>query len=1109
VNPEPFPTHKLAFRLLGAPEVRQDGKVIVGLTSAKAQALLYYLTMTRRVHTRAALAGLLWGESGEEQARSNLRKVIQQLREQLNEYLIIKRDAIQLCVELDYWVDASEFVAKLGQASTAVEPDPLQQAIALYRGDFLEGFYVREAPEFETWMLTERARLRALLLQGLDTLAERYARGGDLPQAITTARRMLELEPWREESHRQLMAWLAQNGQRSAAFAQYEICCRALTEELGVTPSPQTTALVERIQGIAAACPKITSFTLPVARPEFPLIGRQGEWQTLQATWRASLNGAPHFLCIAGEAGIGKTRLIEEALVWSGEQNHPAAYARCYAAEGGLAYAPVVDWLRSAALRPALEQLEEVWLTELARLLPELLAAQPQLPRPEPLNTGGNRHRFFEALARAITIRNQPQLLAIDDLQWCDRETLEWLHYLMRFNSASSLLLVGTYRVEEVERIHPLYELVGSLHHTDQVTELELNPLDRASTTRLIQVVATHAIDNGEIEKLYAETAGHPLFILESIRNNSEMSRIEQTRQAKVQSRSQVVLTNNRLASAKMQNVIRTRLGRLSSSAHALVEVAATVGQSFTRKLLALASGLDEADLLAHLEELWQRRVVRETDGTHFDFTHDRIREAAYAGISPVKRSYLHRQVAQAIEQSADQQREGLAAQLAVHYELGDHVEKAVTYFLQATRESFALCAIQDALHWIERGLQQVAKLPQTHDLLRQKFELYLLQNEAITRAEGWSAPQRQLINEQFEQLAIQLNDQLAFFRAKDERRIYHTIHAEWIHAKRLAEESIRLAEDIGQAELIVDAYYGLAKIYFNLGNLLDAQTWYERSMKVVARLDSTFKRNDGSWQPEVLVFLDAGHCYCLLGHPDRARQLANTGIAVAEASKDYHAIAHTYHLSLILDYLLNNVVLLPAKINLMRQLALQYGFPFYREMSKLFEGWLFVQQGNFDQGIAQIQQVIGYCGEIEFALWHINHVGMLTAAHLMAKQYAQGLATCDEALAYASKMHTGVWTAEFYRLRGHLLLGNNAEPVEVEQQYQKALDIAREQRAKLLELRITTSLCCLWQQQGRWIEAYQQLLEIYHGFTEGFDTPDLQEAKALLDELQMLASYQ
>ncbi len=190
-------------------------------------------------------------------------------------------------------------------------------------------------------------------------------------------RHLLQLEPWHEEAHRWLMELLARDGQRSAALAHFEIAKRVLKEELDVAPNEETLNLLARIQRAVDVPAKPRPKTSSIPKPEFPLIGRELELQTIQSAWEKCLQAGPHFVCIAGEAGIGKTRLTEEARLWVAQQGYVTAYARSYAAEGSLAYSPVVDWLRSEAIRSSLEQLEPVWLNEVARLLPELLTFHP------------------------------------------------------------------------------------------------------------------------------------------------------------------------------------------------------------------------------------------------------------------------------------------------------------------------------------------------------------------------------------------------------------------------------------------------------------------------------------------------------------------------------------------------------------------------------------------------------------------------------------------------------------------------------------------------------------------------------------------------------------
>src|SRR5438876_1133448 len=211
--------------------------------------------------------------------------------------------------------------------------------------------------------------------------------------------------------------------------------------------------------------------------------------------WQRALTGQPHIVVFSGEAGIGKTRLAEELLAWVDRQGMSTASASCYPAEGALAYAPIAALLRADAIRPTLSTLADAWLMEIARFVPEVLGERPDLPHPGPLLESWQRQRLFEALARAILSVRQPCLLLLEDLQWCDRETLEWLHYLLRFDPHARLLIVGTVRPEETTPAHPLEALLAALRRDEQVTEIALGPLDAAETVLLAGHLAGGDLD--------------------------------------------------------------------------------------------------------------------------------------------------------------------------------------------------------------------------------------------------------------------------------------------------------------------------------------------------------------------------------------------------------------------------------------------------------------------------------------------------------------------------------------------------------------------------------------------------------------------------------------
>lgn len=314
---------RLELSLLGSPEVRLDGEPVSGFRSGKTQALLYYLAVTGQRHMRPALAGLLWGEWPEKDARVNLNQTLSNLRQLLGEHLNIDRHTVALDRSSQYWLDVEAL-----QANDITLP----QVLRLLRGELLEGFYVHEAAEFEAWLRHERVRLRERTLVLLQHLAQHHSAQGEGMAAIEATRRMVEMEPWREEAHRQLMTLLAQNGQRSAALAQYESCCQALADEFGVEPAAETIALYDAIlhssdeltlrvednerqaggaDQLVTVSPaqRVTPHLPPVQTT--PFVGREDD---LAEMLRQLCNPACRLLTLVGPGGIGKTRLATEAV---------------------------------------------------------------------------------------------------------------------------------------------------------------------------------------------------------------------------------------------------------------------------------------------------------------------------------------------------------------------------------------------------------------------------------------------------------------------------------------------------------------------------------------------------------------------------------------------------------------------------------------------------------------------------------------------------------------------------------------------------------------------------------------------------------------------------
>jgi DNA-binding SARP family transcriptional activator/predicted ATPase len=293
----------LRLILLGKPQISRDGVPITGFIYNKALALLAYLAVTRRPHSRESLAGLLWGEMPDAAAKANLRKILSAMREVAGNELIIDRQTVALDVDSAYWLDTGVFEAKLQGGVHQIE-----EAVGLYGGDFLEGFYVRSAPAFEEWALAERERLRQMALRALYRLVGHYTAKGDHGRGLDYATRLLALEPWHEEVHQQMMMLLALSGQRSAALNQFEICRRLLADELGVEPNRDTVALHHRIaRGEVTSQPVSPRMPREWPAEATPFIGRAAELAKLDAYLTAPNS---HLATVVGISGVGKTRLV-------------------------------------------------------------------------------------------------------------------------------------------------------------------------------------------------------------------------------------------------------------------------------------------------------------------------------------------------------------------------------------------------------------------------------------------------------------------------------------------------------------------------------------------------------------------------------------------------------------------------------------------------------------------------------------------------------------------------------------------------------------------------------------------------------------------------------
>ncbi|HEY54507.1 MAG TPA: AAA family ATPase, partial [Caldilineae bacterium] len=731
----------LIVQTLGRFEIRRQGAQIEALTLRKARALFVYLLLNPGLHDRSRLAGLLWGDCTETRARHNLRQTLWHLRRALpSDLLVENRLTVGMAQGGGVRVDALMLEEALQRAERCrrLHDDTgvishLSQAVALYQGEFLVDLDVEGSPEFATWRAGYAASMHELALTAFSQLTRLLLQRGDYEQALVYARRQLQLEPWWEEGHRLVMTLLALTGQRGAALAQYETCRRQLLEEVGVEPMPETTALYQRLLNW-----QTSDWVAPTAEAGdllLPFAGRGEEHAHLVAWWEQASRGRGRLALIEGEAGVGKTRLVEEMIRYVEMQGAVILSGRCYEFGGDIPYQPIAEAVRShlRASSPADLPLSATWLAEMARLTPELLDMYPGLPEPGPGTGPAARQRLFEAVVRFLRALTRPSgvspiplLFFLDDLHWADASTLDLLHYLLRNLAGAPIWLVGTYRPEEVGLDHLLTRLRQGLSRDHLVDHLTLSPLSPAAVSEI-----AHSLVGDEAAKalgdfLYRESEGNPFFLIETVYSLQEQGAL-------------VGDTGERhwrepaafaLAPRSVQDVILQRVGRLSHPARRLLTLAAVIGRNFDEALLRAAARGDVGAVAASLDEWLARHLVRPqpTSPGCYDFNHDKIRAVVYEAADAGRRRALHRQVGEALELEGEK-RVGL---LAYHWAQAGEWQKAVPYLLQAGDQARLLYALQEAVAYYRQALDYLQEQGEGEQAARTLMKLGLTHHNAF-----------------------------------------------------------------------------------------------------------------------------------------------------------------------------------------------------------------------------------------------------------------------------------------------------------------------------------------------------------------------------------------
>ncbi len=591
----------------------------------------------------------------------------------------------------------------------------------------MAGFSLRDSISFDDWQLFEAENQRRELSGVLERLVRGAGAEGRWQQAIDHCHRWISLDPLHEPGHRRLMQLYAWNGQRSAALRQYRECVRVLDEELGVPPLPETTALYQAIiedrdqapAGSADSWRLLSGESQPVRLPEhlpstesgprvtpgaFSLVGREAPLAALLAAYAQTDTG--QFALIEGEAGIGKTRLAEEFLHKVSLRGGAVVVARCYEGDARLAYGPVVDALRAALASPELAarlaSVPAIWLSEVSRLTPEIAAVQPGLPAPTDLDGPGAPARFFEGIAQALLAAlagTPPGVLLLDDVQWADEATLDVLAFLTRRLRGQPLLILVTLRSEQSAAADRVKRLLAESARGGHGLSISLDRLSPADVGKLLAQANLHGLPASSADRLYLETEGLPLFLVEYLAG----------------------VNTGKLAAAGepwevpggVRQLLQARVNAVSEVGRQLLAAAAVIGRSFAFDLLRNVSGRSEEETVTGLEAVEAGGLIRELrDGDEpaaeprYDFSHELLRRVIYEDTGLARRRLLHRRAAETLIHATATQRKGAdASKIAWHLRMAGSDAQAAGYYKLAGAHARSVFANSEALSYFAAAL--------------------------------------------------------------------------------------------------------------------------------------------------------------------------------------------------------------------------------------------------------------------------------------------------------------------------------------------------------------------------------------------------------------------
>ncbi len=837
-----------------------------------------------------------------------------------------------------------------------------------------------------------------------------------------------------------------------------------------------------------------------------PLVGRDAEMTLLLERWAQSRDGMGQVVLLSGEAGIGKSRLVEVLRERAYSEGATRIVFRCSPYHQNSALYPVIDhlqrflhWHRDDAPEARLDKLEQALQTSrlpLADVVP-LFAALLSVLLSEhypPLNLTPQlqRQKTQEALVAWLLeeTERQPVLAVWEDLHWADPSTLDVLSLVLEQVPTARMLTLLTYRPE----FRPPW---STRSHQMQVT---LGRLGRPQAEAMLaSLTGGKSLPADVVEQVLAKTDGVPLFVEESVKMILESGLVREDA-------GHYVLTGPLPPLAipsTLHDSLMARLDRLST-ARELAQLGAVLGREFSYELLQAVALVDEATLQQGMSQLVDAELVYQRGlppRSRYVFKHALIQDAAYQSLLKSTRQQYHQRIAQVLATQLPEIAETQPELVAHHYTEAGLSAQAMSYWQRAGQQAIERSANLEAINHLTKGLELLKALPETTERTQQELTLRIALGAPLMATKGYGAEEVAQCYTRAWELSRQVRESPQLFQALCGLHRFYLLRAELQPARELGGQLLSLAQRGQYPALLLEAHRTLGQTFFWLGEFPIAQVHIEQGMALYDPERRHFHAFLYGRDPGVDCYSYASVVLWCLGYPDQALKRKNEVLTLAQELSHPFSLASAFGFAGFLHTLRREGQASQEQAEATMALATEQDFAHWLAHGMIFRGWALAEQG--EEGTAQIRQGIDAWRAAGDELARPCCLALLAEACAKEGQAEEGLSALAEALAVVHKTGERVYEAELYRLKGALLLARSTrQTAEAEACFHQALNIARHQQAKSWELRAAMSLSRLWQRLGKRAEAHQLLAEIYGWFTEGFDTADLQEAKALLAEL-------